>query len=171
MSALHLNGKGAKAATFSSEAQKVQKPDVQGASDEVIEKLKQHLKVKYKNSYSENQVEEIIATFLNDYLTKMIHEEPESNIFKSAATSQSGCSSPNAVAEERESEYSSNSILDSSTADWKNDSLYVKKQILKQKHIAESNSRRISDYFGAMQVDQLDDSFVDQRLESKETCS
>ena len=97
----------------------------------------------------------------------MTHEEPDQHIFKSGATSQSGRTTPDAVAEERESEYSNNSMLDSSNADWINDDQYVNKQIIKQQRMGANTSRRISDYFGALQIDELDESYVDVKLEGK----
>jgi hypothetical protein len=46
-------------------------------------------------------------------------------------TASSGCSTPaeNTVADERESDYGSNSLLESSSADWKNDSAFVQRQV------------------------------------------
>jgi len=79
MSALHLNSKGKDPWVIGTVTQASPFFEEQGrqmASEEVIDKLKDHLKTKYKNSYSELQVDEIISRFLNDYLREMIHKEP-----------------------------------------------------------------------------------------------
>jgi hypothetical protein len=65
----------------------------------------------------------------------------------------SGSSTPTEiVADERESDYGSNSLLESSTADWINDSTFVQRQVERQKQMSLVD-RRLSDYFGAVRVD------------------
>ena len=68
-------------------------------------------------------------------------------------TASSGSSTPTEiVADERESDYGSNSLLESSTADWINDSTFVQRQVERQKQMSLVD-RRLSDYFGAVRVD------------------
>jgi hypothetical protein len=110
----------------------------------IAETLKEYLRVKYSH-YSEQQIEELIFNFLNDYLTK------------------------NRVEEEEESQRSSlSSILD-----W-NDKERIEQNIVRQiKHqqMAKNHNndkiKRMSDYFGAMKVDRLGD---EEEPDSKLNC-
>ncbi|CDW81543.1 UNKNOWN [Stylonychia lemnae] len=135
---------------------------VQEKQDEIM-LLKQHLKAKYQH-YSDKQIEEIIQKFINEYLKKnnlslgdnTQQETPEVDDNDSDSLEE------NNDFPDQDAEQSRDSL--STNLDW-NDKGEIERYCKKQQRIQEEKDFRPSQYFGAIQVEQLEDGIDDSRID------